>query len=121
MDTTRFRLGNPFDIPSDPDALELMVGWFFDRIRVICAVENHTMKFHSISQILEILREASEVERVNCTFSWIDGQWFLNSAKSKEDVLNLPKVAKRFSKIYRFHASDYMTGDKQDLKMLNGD
>ena len=122
MDTERFRLGDPFNIPSDPDELELMIGWFFDRLRVICAVENHSMKFYNVEQLLEILHEASTVEEIDITFSWYDGQWNIESAGCGDDILNLPRLAKRFSKIYRFHARDYMnTGDKMDLNMLESE
>ena len=59
---------------------------------------------------------------MHITIGWADGQWDLLTAKDKDDILKLPKLIKRFGKIYRHHARDYTnTGDKTDIKMLQGD
>ena len=134
MDVEKYRLGDPFEIPSDPSELELLIAWFWDRIRVICSVENHHMKFHSTNQLILILDKASLLKNVNLSYDWLDGQWdLLNNppitylgctvrpATSKEDVLNLPLVGRAFSRIYRHDAKNFRTGDKMDLKMLQGD
>ena len=121
FDVARLRLGDPFDIPSDPDELDLIVGWFWERIILVITVENHTMKFHNSDQILDILHEAAEVEKINITFFECNGWWNIETAATPEDVLNLPRVAYRFSRIYRFHAKDYATGPRQELKKLIGD
>ena len=122
MDVEKYRLVDPFTIPSNPDELERLIGWFFARLRVIVSVENHRMKFHNVEQLLEILEEASLVEGVNVTIGWSDGQWDLLTADSKDDILKLPQLIKRFGRIYRHHARDYTnTGDKTDIKMLQGD
>jgi len=112
------RQGNPFDIPDDIDELELMVGWFFDRLRVIVSVENHSQKFDGIRQVIDILHDAAAIENNSVKFAWVDGQWFISYIDSKKDVLNLPKVLRRFSKIYRFAASDYVYGDNESIQFL---
>jgi len=131
VDTERYRLGDPFLIPKDPDELELLIGWFWDRIRVIISVENMHMKFHSPEQVIAILERASLIRNVNLSYEWLDGQWNIMSnpeitylgatvrpATCKEDVLNLPVVGRKFSRIYRFKAKHFITGDKMDLKEL---
>lgn len=110
--------GNPFDIPDTPDELELMVGWFFDRLRVIVSIENHHVKFDGVRQIIDILEDASIVEKVNVKFLWVNGQWYISDFETKEDILNLPKVLKRFSRIYRHHALEYSHGDDESVHLL---
>ena len=112
------RQGNPFDIPETPDDLEMMVGWAFDRLRVIITIENHVLKFDGPKQILNILQDAALIENVDVEFSWDDGQWFIEHFGGKEDVLGLPKVIKRFGMIYRRHASEYETGEREDINLL---
>lgn len=114
----RLRLGDPFTIPTTPDELDLMVGWFWERIILIVTVENHVMKYHNKDQVLEILREAAEVEDIHITFYESEGWWNIESAESKEDILNLPRVAYRFSRVYRHHAKEYITGPREDIKKL---
>lgn len=108
MDISKYRRGNPFDVPTHPDQLELMLGWIFDQVRVIVIIENHHHKFDSPDQVLEILHDSAEIEGVDVEFSYSDGQWNLERAGSKEDILNLPKVIKTFSRIYRHNALDYV-------------
>ena len=121
MDVEKYRLVDPFQIPSNPDELERLIGWFFARLRVIVSVENHHMKFQNPGQLLDILHEAAETEGIQVGFSWSDGQWHLEYARNQGDILRLPQVIRRFGKIYRFHASEYTnTGDKMDLKMIKG-
>jgi hypothetical protein len=126
--------GNPFDYPETPDELELMVGWFFDRLRVIVTIENHTLKFDGARQIIDILQTACthDIERVSfnnyklievdnpveLTFSWWKGQWFIEDVGGPDDVLRLPEVLKRFSRIYRFDAKNYSYGDNDDVEVL---
>ena len=114
----RLRLGDPFDLPTDPDKLDLMVGWFWERIILIVTKENHTLKFDGTEQVLNILREAAEVEQINVTFYECNGWWNIESAATKEDILNLPRIAMRFSRIYRHHAREYATGENKSVHEL---
>lgn len=108
--------GNPFEFPETPDELEMMVGWFFDRLRVIVSIENHSLKFDGVRQIIDILHDAGELERVNVKFAWVNGQWFIPEFGNEQDILNLPKLLRRFSRIYRHHASDYSYGDDEKIQ-----
>lgn len=126
-----FRRGSPFDIPDKPDKLEQMIGWFFDQVRVIVSCENHIYKFDGKQQVLDILHDSRFVENVNVDFSEECGQWFIDEVKSSsylgktirqattvQDVLNLPIVAKRFSKTYRFNAKQYANGENHSIEVL---
>lgn len=113
----RWKSGDPFDIPEDPDMLELMVGWFWDRIRIIVSIENHILKFDGPQQVLDILGDAAKIERINMSFAYSGGQWWILDPGTEEDVMNLPRLAKRFSRIYRHHASEYETGEGAALKL----
>lgn len=110
----QFKRDSPFDIPENPSELELMLGWFFDQLRVIVSIENHTLKYDSVEQLLSILHKCASDENINVRFSWEDGQWFIDYAEKKEDILNLPRLIKCFSNIYRHNASEYKT--KKDGK-----
>ena len=112
------KAGNPFDFPETPDDLELMVAWFFDRLRVIVSVENHVLKFDGVKQIIDILDIAGLAEKIDVNFAWVDGQWFITSYGTPDDILHLPRLLKRFSRIYRFNAKDYSYGDEQELHFL---
>lgn len=94
---------DPFDIPESPDEIELYVGWFFDRIRSIVAVENHYQKFKSVEETLVLLEAASEDLGLNIMFFYMPetGQWGIDFT-NPEDYLNLPHVAHYFAKMYRF-------------------
>lgn len=115
-----FRRGNPFDIPKNPNDIELMLGWFFDQIRVIVSHENHHHKFDGVQQILDILAECSKLEQINVFFIESNGQWYLLDSEltTKEDILNLPKLAYRFSKVYRHRAKEFSNGDNEPLEVL---
>jgi hypothetical protein len=113
------RKGSPFDFPENPDELEMMNAWFFDRLRVIVSVENHTKKFDGIQQIFDILGDAKEIENIKVDIIYLNGQWFIADAGGPNDILALPRLLKRFGKIYRFHAKDYATGENQDIKYLS--
>lgn len=118
---TRFapqRMGDPFEFPDSPDELELMVGWFFDRLRVIVSIENHSLKFDGVRQIVDILHDAAEIEKNSARFMWLDGQWYISTISSEEDVLNLPRVLKTFSRIYRHAANDYAYGDNEKIHFI---
>jgi len=126
FDADKYRRGNPFDFPENPDQLELMIGWFFDRIRVIVEIENHHAKWDGIQQALAILDVAKHKDcnpnnpiDINVDIIYQDGQWFISSAGSANDVLRLPLLAKRFGKIYRHHAKEYATGECHTL-LLGG-
>jgi len=118
---SQLRYGDVFDIPSNPDELDLLVGWFWERIILIVSKENLVLKFDGSQQVLNILRDAAEIENVNITFYEHNGWWNIETAENKEDILNLPRLARRFSRIYRHHANDYATGEKQSLCELIGD
>ncbi|KYC46688.1 MAG: hypothetical protein AMQ22_02078 [Candidatus Methanofastidiosum methylothiophilum] len=115
FDVSKLRLGDPFDLPTNPDELDLMVGWFWERIILIVSKENHCLKFDGTEQVLSILKEAAEVESIGVTFFEYNGWWNIENAESKEDVLNLPRIAYRFSRIYRHHAQEYATGQNQTI------
>ena len=53
---------DPFDIPESPDEIELYVGWFFDRIRSIVAVENSRRKFGDMKEVLVLLGALSDAQ-----------------------------------------------------------
>lgn len=114
------RQGNPFEIPETPDELELMVGWFFDRLRVIVSIENHKLKFDGVRQVIDILHDAAEMTNNSARFAWVDGQWYIPFIESKEDVLALPKLLKVFSKLYRHHANEYAYGDQEEIHFIEG-
>jgi hypothetical protein len=118
MDLSRFKRGDPFDVPETPDQLELMVGWFFDQIRSIVSVENHTLKFDGAEQVVAILIEAKREAKVDIRFSYDreNSQLYIDKAGSEEDILNLPKVAKEFSKIYRHDAKKFETGENKRIE-----
>jgi len=59
------------------------------------------------------------MENVHVRVFYLDGVWGISDIGCEQDVLNLPKVARRFSKIYRFHANDYSNGENQNVKILN--
>lgn len=114
-DFERYRRGNPFDLPQSPDELEMMVGWFFDRIRKIVVIENHHHKFDGIDQCLDIIEEAKKVANINVDIAYIDGIWYLVGANSRQDILRLPELAKTFGKIYRHRALEYSKGENETL------
>lgn len=124
MKAKEFKRNFPFDIPKDPSTLELYLGWFFDQIRMIVGVENGKWKFDGGQQVLDILHEAASVEGVNIAFSWDKdtGIWYIEDPEegkiTKEDVLNLPLVAFRFSKIYRHHADEYVHPEDKSKKEI---
>jgi hypothetical protein len=108
-----------------------MIGWFFDQVRVIVACENHHFKFDGKQQILDILHASRFKECISVDFSEECGQWFIDEVEASSylgitirrattpaDVLNLPLVAKRFSRTYRFEAKRYANGDNQSLEVL---
>jgi hypothetical protein len=119
-----FKRNFPFDIPKNPSNLELMLGWFFDQIRMIVGVENHKWKFDGGCQVLDILHEAAFAEGVNIAFSWDKdtGIWYIEDPKegkiTKKDILNLPLVAYRFSKIYRHHANEYTHPEDKSKRQI---
>lgn len=114
------RKGNPFDVPESLDELEILIGWFWDRIRIIVSVENHILKFDGPKQVLKILEKSANEVGVTMVFAYSNGQWWILDVKEPEDVLNLPKVAKRFAQIYRHEAQKYETGENAayDAKRL---
>jgi hypothetical protein len=122
MKANKFKRNRPFDIPKKPDTLELMIGWFFDQIRMIVDSENHRFKFDGGNQILDILYDSALDENVNIGFSWDEDThiWYIEllptvtylgatvrPETNEDDILNLPLVAFRFSRIYRLHAYEY--------------
>lgn len=109
------RYNDVFNIPQDPDELDLMVGWFWERIILIVSKENHCLKFDGTQQVLDILKEAAEVEQINITFFEHDGWWNIQHAGSKDDIRQLPRLARRFSRIYRHHANEYSTGENKSI------
>jgi len=126
-----FRRGKPFDIPEHPDELEQMMGWFFDQIRVMVRDENHHYKFDGITQILNILHDSRWQLDICIDFSEDDGMWnpeiiepttylgyIIRRGTTEEDILNLPLVAIRFSRIYRHKANKYSNGENQSLEVL---
>lgn len=117
MDLNKYKNLDVFDIPETPDELELLIGWAFDRIRIIVSRENHYLKFDGPQQILDILEIAALREGVVISFSYIDGQWFISDAGSKEDILALPKVIRRFARIYRHNAGDYVSDEPEFLRI----
>jgi len=94
---------DPFDIPESPDEIELYVGWFFDRIRSIVAVENSRRKFGSVNEILAILGAAAGDMNMKVKFTYHPGigQWYIEFERP-EDYLNLPHLAKHFGLMWRF-------------------
>ena len=113
--------GDPFDFPESPDELELMVGWFFDRLRVIISIENMSPKFDGIHQVLDILQDAADINNINIKFDHHNGQWYINGIEGiteDKDILHLPSVLKTFSRLYRHHATKYSYGDREDIELL---
>lgn len=94
---------DPFDIPENPDEMELMVGWFFDRIRSIVAVENSQRKFGNTNEILALLGASAGDMGMDVKFSYYPaiGQWYIEFERG-EDYLNLPHLAKHFGLMWRF-------------------
>ena len=105
----------PFDIPESPDQMELMVGWFFSRIRTIVETENMTRKFHDVNEILVLLGVAAGDLGMDITFKYLksEGSWFLEFG-TPEDYLNLPLLAKHFGLLWRFKwRGDALTTDEE--------
>jgi hypothetical protein len=145
----RFRRGDPFYVPESPDHLETLVGWAFDRIRIIVSKENLHKKFHNVEQILDILHAAAKKKWVHLEFFWENGEWFLGVVwgffwtnyvikelafkywerckfekvllTTRQDILNLPIVVKEFGRIYRREAKEYRRGKNIELTELFGD
>ena len=94
---------DPFDIPESPDEIELYVGWFFDRIRSIVAVENSRRKFGDMKEVLVLLGVAAGDLGLSIKFTYYEdiGQLFLEF-KQPEDYLLLPVLAKHFGLLWRF-------------------
>lgn len=94
---------DPFDIPESPDEMELMVGWFFDRIRSIVAVENSRRKYGNVNEVLALLGAAAGDMDMKVKFSYYPGigQWYIEF-EEPEDYLNLPHLAKHFGLMWRF-------------------
>lgn len=80
---------------------------FFDEVDNIVKVQNHIHKFRGTQQLLDLIHHSADMVNVHACFACEDGQWYLAGAKTKQDVLNLNKVAKTFSRVYRHHANDY--------------
>ncbi|MDP3066107.1 MAG: hypothetical protein Q8N08_05140 [Methanobacteriaceae archaeon] len=110
----RFKRGDPFDIPERPELCEVYVAWFFDRIKTIITEENHIYKWKGVDSILQLLHESAEELGISVIFIYSNGQWYINGFSSGEDFLNLPVLAKRFSKLYRFQ-SGQSTSPKESL------
>ena len=94
---------DPFDIPETPDEIELYVGWFFDRIRSIVAVENSHRKFGDMKEVLVLLSTAAGDLGLSITFTYYEdiGQLYLEF-NNAGDYLNLPHLAKHFGLLWRF-------------------
>lgn len=112
----RFTKGDPFDVPEEPELCELYVEWFFSRIKTIVAEENHIYKWRGVENILQLLHESAEELDVNVTFIYNNGQWYIDGFRVGEDFLNLPAVARHFSKLYRFQSGH----NKNPKENLNG-
>ena len=94
---------DPFDIPETPDEIELYVGWFFDRIRSIVAVENSHRKFGDMKEVLVLLGVAAGDLGMSISFKYYEdiGQLYLEF-NDAGDYLNLPHLAKHFGLLWRF-------------------
>jgi hypothetical protein len=147
-DFERWRKGNKFQDPDNLDDLQIFIGWFFDRIRLIVSKENHLLKFRNVDQILEILQKSAKEYRARLIFTWNEEDGFgiyptwgyLKTAETMEkltptyswdyqmiftptqDVLKLPQIQKHFGRIYRHKSHDYGKGKPhQELMEIMGD
>lgn len=121
MDNQKFQRGEAFDFPQSPEEIEKMFEDFYERIHHIVVDENHHKKFDGTGQLSHILNDAAYEEKNCIKFTWIDGILFFDFEVIKQDdVLNLPKVARRFSRIYRHKASKYFKGEGKSVAMLKG-
>ena len=111
-----------FKEPTTKNGLYDIIFVFFKRIERI-PKENHKHKFDGRRQILAILNRAAKDTAVKLYFTESDGQWYIHDIPeetTKDDILNLPLVAERFSKIYRFYSKKYSYQDNEDIKVLTG-
>jgi hypothetical protein len=106
MKEEHFKTGEPPNDPLYEEYGELIFD-FFDRIGDVVIIENHIHKFKDIHQLLNIIHDSAKMCNVKICIIYSDGLWYLAGAETPQDILDLPMVAKMFSKLYRHHAHDY--------------
>jgi hypothetical protein len=121
-DFEKWRKGDKLHTPQTPNEWDELIINFFLSIHKTVAKENHIHKYDGKQQVIDVLNDASDVEGINLKFFEKDGEWgLLDTGYSREDLLRLSDLAFRFSRIYRYHAKDYSTGAKEDIKELIGE
>lgn len=122
MDTTKWKLGYPFDLPSSPEEVEFYIGWVSGRLHKIIMEENHVLKYKDMCQVLSILKKSASNVDVDIDFLYNRDTKQIKihplPDTTKEDILNLPLVAKEFGRLYRFKAREF--DDCNRKEELNG-
>jgi hypothetical protein len=98
----RFRRGEPRESFETLTDFEEHIIYFFSRLKDIVSKENMIYKWKSVPHTLDMLHQATEIANVDIVFIYTDGYWYIDHFSCEEDILNLPVVAKIFSKMYRF-------------------
>lgn len=119
MSSDKWARGYSFPTPNSSDELDFYLGWFYGRLSSIVNNENHILKMKDMCQILKILKMASKNCKNSVEFAYVDGKLHIFGFHGKEDVLNLPKVAKEFGKIYRHRAKHFEGCTKRERELFN--
>lgn len=86
---------------------------FFASIHDIVSRQNHTLKFDSSKQIVDIVNLAAEREGFKLRFIQESGFWIVDDYEDvKHELDNLDRIQYRFSRIYRHNALDYARSKK---------